>query len=68
MDSAIAFELLSQRHRPPTAIGRRPAILELYRQGLRPRDIAGVLQLDLTEVLEAVRASDERADARASCR
>jgi hypothetical protein len=44
-----------ERYRPATPEGRAPAILDLYRAGLRVRDISAAVEVPLTEVLEAVR-------------
>lgn len=51
------YELPDPRdqHRPPPE-GVRLAIAELYRQGLKARDIAGALRLELPEVIEALAA------------
>lgn len=43
--------------RPPTIQARRPAILDLVRQGLRPLDIAATMRLPIGEVFEAARAA-----------
>ncbi len=58
--AAIATSLdpaTRDRLRPPTVEARRPAILELLRQGLRPLDIAATMRLPIGEVLEAARAA-----------
>ncbi|MGO9935133.1 MAG: hypothetical protein ACLPV8_25425 [Steroidobacteraceae bacterium] len=55
--SAHATERPELRYRPATAEGRAPAILQLYRAGLRVRDISAAVGVPLTEVLEAVRAA-----------
>lgn len=52
-----AWNTRSDAHRPPTVEARRPAILELLRQGLRPLDIAATMRLPLGEVLEAAKAA-----------
>jgi hypothetical protein len=48
-------------HRPATPEARCPAILELLRQGLKARDIAAAMRIDLGEVLEVERAWQSRA-------
>ena len=40
-------------YRPTTPDARRPAVLELLRQGLKPRDVAQALRMGLAEVLES---------------
>lgn len=63
--TAAALEALAgnhgrDRHAPTTAEGRRLAVLELHRSGLKSRDIAAALRLHLAEVLEVLRAEAER--------
>lgn len=55
-----AYDLAAQMHRPTTPLQRRPAILELRRHGLKPRDIAAATRLALGEVVEALAAVDRR--------
>jgi hypothetical protein len=40
-------------HRPRTPAERRPAVHELRRRGLKPRDVAQALRVPLGEVVEA---------------
>ena len=53
--SLIELRSPAERYRPHTPSGRRFAVLELYRSGLRARDIADALRVELGEVLEALR-------------
>ncbi|MDQ5879489.1 MAG: hypothetical protein QG638_2225 [Pseudomonadota bacterium] len=53
-DTAAADHASRDIHRPDTPEGRRIAILELVRQGLKARDIAQALRLPLAEVLEVL--------------
>jgi hypothetical protein len=55
MIDAIQIVERRERYRPMTPAGRAPAILDLYRAGLRVRDISAAVEVPLSEVLEAVR-------------
>jgi hypothetical protein len=51
-----AYELHAQLHRPDPA-GIAAEVQRLAREGLKPRDIASALRVNVTQVLKALRAA-----------